>query len=270
MRQNFLRICVLVLILASANNSMAARPGSCANVPVTVFFVTSLTSAINNDIGQVYDNGVDGVAAQIWYCGSGDATMGLPDSGKKIKRKVSLKFPAVIPGSDTIDQPAPAFAGGAAFLTPIWMNIRNITGFGFIPQNQQNQQTVYYTRMILQFDAPDNANYRLVFDPDQASTCPAGPDEYCNLNFGGPDPLYRNQPDQTAWVKVTHFPAPNPGSPWALNNADKWKVEGNLTSFTNPTDPTIEWSTLLRSGIHVGQYSMPFEILITAKAKLVQ
>jgi hypothetical protein len=64
------------------------------------------------------------------------------------------------------------------------MNIRNVTGFGFIPQNQQ---TVYYTRMIFQFDAPDRANYRLVFDPDQASECPAGPGEYCNLNFGGPD-----------------------------------------------------------------------------------
>ena len=273
MRKYFFGICVLVLTLAGANDAISARPGGngCSNVPVSVSFVTSPTSAINNDIGQVYQNGVDGVEAQVWYLndclGSHDATMQLPTTGKKVKRKVSFKFPAPVPGSDTIDESAPAFAGGPAFLTPIWMNIRNVTGFGFIPQNQQ---TVYYTRMIFQFEAPDGGNYRLVFDPDQAPECPAGPGEYCNTNFGGPDPLDRNLPVQTAWVKVTHTPPPNPAAPWSLTNADTWRVEGNLTSVTNPTDPTVERGALLRDGIHVGQYSMPFEILITANAKLPQ
>jgi hypothetical protein len=89
MKRYLIGICVLVLTLAIATDSLAAKPGSngCANVPVTVSFVTSPTSAINNDIGQVYDNGVDGVAAQIGYLGdclgSHDATMQLPTTGKK-------------------------------------------------------------------------------------------------------------------------------------------------------------------------------------------
>jgi hypothetical protein len=265
-------ISLLILILIVAVDADAARPprGTCANVPIAVSFVTTLNSAINNDVNQVYQEGVDGVSNTVIHfqsdCnGSHDATMDMPTTGKKVKRKVSFQFPAVIPGTE-IDQPAPSFAPGA-FLTPVWMNIRNITGKGFgVPQDEA---TVYYTRMIYEFKAPDGDTYRLVFDPDSAAECPAG--AICNTNFGGPDPVTRNQPVQTAWVKVTHTPPPNPDQPWSITNADKYKVEGNLTSSYNPSDPTIERGTLvgpIGSGLHFGQYSIPFEIEITALTKL--
>src|SRR5262245_66226134 len=152
-------IVVLVLSLTGAPDSFAKPPvnNGCANVPVTISFVTTPTSAINNDIGQVYQDGIDGIEAQLWYMsdclGSHDATLRMPGTGKRVKRKVSFQFPTAVPGS-IIDQPAPSFAGGAAFLSPIWMNIRNVTGFGFIPTELQDDVTVYYTRMIFQFDAP--------------------------------------------------------------------------------------------------------------------
>lgn len=268
MKKHVFGVCVLVLALVGLADA-AGKPPSCENVPIAVSFVTSPTSAINNDISQVYEPGVDGVTnTQIWTCGSGDATMNLPN-GKKAKRKVSFKFPAPVEDS-IIDQPAPGFAGGPAVLTPVFMNIRNIMGFGFIPADMRDDQTVYYTRMIFQLYDPALQGYRLVFDPDLATECPAGPGQYCNTNFGGPDPLYRNQPVQTAWVKVTHYPPLNPSGDWSPTNADIWRVEGNLTSLTNPEDTTVERGTLLLDGIHVGQYSMPFEILITAKTKIPQ
>lgn len=266
---------ICVLILTMAGNVHAAKPpgtgNSCNNVPITVTFTPFPGSAINNDISQVYQEGVDGIGNTVIHynndCnGSRDATMSLPTTGKKAKRKVSFQFPAAVPGS-LIANGAPSFAGGSAFLTPVFMNIRNITGNGFIPQGVPS---VYYTKMIFQFDAPDGGNYRLVFDPDQASECPAG--AICNTNLASPDPVSKNQPVQTAWVKVTYTPAPNPGQPYdATNNFDSWVVDGNLTSSTNPSDPTIERGTLLGpvgSGNHYGQYSMPFQILIKAKAKL--
>jgi hypothetical protein len=265
-------ICVLILTFAG-NAHAKGNPNvpGCGDVPIAVSFVTFPGSAINNDIGQVYQGGVDGLDNTVIHynrdCfGSHDATMLMPSPGKKVvvKRKVSFQFPSPVPGSIIAGGP-PAFAGGSAFLTPVWMNIRNLTGFGLIPQGAA---TVYYTRMIFQFDAPDGGNYRLVFDPDSAAECPAG--ETCNLNFGGPDPASKNQPVQTAWVKVTHTPAPNPTAPWSTSNADKWVVDGNLTSSTNPSDPTVERGALLRDGIHYGQYSLPFQIQITALAKLPQ
>lgn len=265
-------ISLLILVLMVAVNAHAAKPpqNNCANVPISVAFIPSSITAITSDNGTVYQEGVDGASNTVIHfqsdCnGSHDATMDLPTQGKKVKRKVSFQFPAAIPDTN-IDQPSPSFAPGSAFLTPVFMNIRNLTGIGFIPQDQP---TVYYTRMIFEFKAPDGNTYRLVFDPDSAAECPAG--AICNTNFGGPDPLSRNSPVQTAWVKVTHTPPTNPSQPWSPTNADTWLVEGTLTSSTNPSDPTIERSTLVGpvgSNLHFGQYSMPLQILITALTKL--
>jgi hypothetical protein len=265
-------ISLLVLFLIVALDANAARPpqNNCGDVPISLAFIPSSITAINSDNGNVYQDGVDGLSNTVIHfnsdCnGSHDATMLMPTTGKRVKRKVSFQFPAAIPGTN-IDQPSPSFAPGNAFLTPVWMNIRNLTGLGFIPQDQH---TVYYTRMIFEFKAPDSNTYRLVFDPDSAAECPAG--AICNTNFGGPDPITRNSPVQTAWVKVTHTPPPNPSQPWSPTNADTWLVEGTLTSATDPSDPTIERSTLVGpvdSGLHFGQYSMPLQILITAMTKL--
>jgi hypothetical protein len=269
--KKFLSVISLLFLTLATVDAAPRPPGNdCANVPITVAFIPTMNSAITSDNGTVYQEGVDGITNTVIHfqsdCnGSHDATMDLPTTGKKAKRKVSFQFPAAIPGT-TIDEPAPSVAPGSAFLTPIWMNIRNLTGKGFIPLDQH---TVYYTRMIYEFKAPDNEKYRLVFDPDSAAECPVG--AICNTNFGGPDPVTRNQPVQTAWVKVTHTPPPNPNDEWSPTNADTYLVEGNLTSSTNPSDPTIERGTLVGpvgSGLHFGQYSMPFQILITAKVKL--
>lgn len=266
-------ISLLILALIVAVDANAGKPpqNNCANVPISVAFIPSSISAITSDNGNVYQDGIDGLSNTVIHfqsdCnGSHDATMDMPTTGKKVKRKVSFQFPAAIPGTN-IDQPSP-FAPATAFLTPVWMNIRNITGKGFnVPLDQL---TVYYTRMILEFKAPIDGNtYRLVFDPDSAAECPVGMP--CNTNFGGPDPLSRNSPVQTAFVKVTHTPPPNLNGDWSPTNAHTWLVEGNLMSSSDPLDPTIERGTLVGpvgSNLHFGQYSMPFVILITALTKL--
>ena len=71
-----------------------------------------------------------------------------------------------------------------------------------------------------------------------------------------------------AWVKVTYTPR-DPNSDWSPSNADKWLVEGTLTT---ETDPEVERGTLqlLSAGTHYGQYSMPFAILIVAQMALPQ
>ena len=256
-------LCVLILTLVGSTMA-AGKPGgnNCANVPISMTFIatTSATAAIwNDDATKAYQNGVDGVEALIILdsdCnGSRDAVMGF---GKRSTRKVWMKVPGAIPGSVIQSGPA-SFAGGNAFLSKAHVNIRNITGYTVITPGQA---ATYYTMASSTFPGPDGNSYQWGSIPDDY-TCPTGATCVPNLHVL-PLPANYNQPEQTAWVKVTYTPR-NLSQSWSNGNTDKWLVEGE---FSTATDPEIQRDTLLFNGVHFGQYSMPFKILVTALAPL--
>lgn len=251
------KIAVLTPILALGGLATAsgAKPPSCTDVPISWTFVPTTNPAapaaiLNDDPDRVYQNGVDGVFNTVIHIcsGTGDATLGLQRS----LRKLRMKFPAPIPSS--VIQSAPPFGEGAEFTTKAFVNVRNILGSGLLVPGSP---ATFYTKVTSQFSVGKGGGYRLAFYPDN-TTCPV-------LNSCAPvanyyDPIV-NLPVQTAWVQVIYTPAAN-GSP------DSWIVNGELIG----TDSVYQRATLLSADSpladHFGQYSMPFRILITALAPL--
>ena len=60
------------------------------------------------------------------------------------------------------------------------------------------------------------------------------------------DPSDTNQPVETAWAAVTYTPR-NPAQTWSLANADRWVVDGEVTS---QSDPVYQRATLHLEGAH--------------------
>jgi hypothetical protein len=249
-----------------SNRTAAAKPGSCTDVPLSMTFVatTAVPAAFWNDLANsAYQNGVDGVSSVIHYnsdCnGTRDATLTLNRS----RRTLWMQYPPAVPGSIIVSGPVP-FAGGAAFATQAHIVVHNILGRTVLAPGIA---ATFYTKVGSMFPGPDGKNYRLHFLPDDFA-CPQGAICVPNLegNNGPPD---TNQPVEAAWTAVTYTPRDRT-QPWSLANADRWVVDGEMTSAS---DPVFQRATLLLEGAHFtytheGQYSMPFKILITALAAL--
>jgi hypothetical protein len=170
--------CLLVALIAvtkplgvkpaysKALNSAAANHG-CADIPISFTFVattTVATAAISNDIAEKPYQGLGNEVIHI-CSGTNDATMVLANS----KRFVSIQFPGPIPGSVLMAGP-PSFAGGPAFQSQPFLNVRNVLNSGKITAT--SPATDFYTRMVFNdLNAPDGHSYGLRYHPDD-SACP--------------------------------------------------------------------------------------------------
>lgn len=249
---------VLVVALAIASASaFGAAPTKCTDLPVSFAFLPTspAAAAISNDIaGKAYQDGVDGISNTVIHrCGTNDATMLLRNS----RRSVLMQFPAPIPGSIIAAGP-PSFAGGAAFQSRAFFNVRNVLNSGAITST--SPATDFYTRMVIQFPAPDGNSYGLYFHPDDGS-CPG--DLPCAPDLDAPSLPAMNSPVEASWVKVHFMPATG------TTNA-KWLVDGEQfdTSSGSYERGTLFLHPNHGADTHEGQYAMPFQILITALGSL--
>jgi len=239
-------------------NSGAAK-NSCVDIPISFTFLatTVAPAAISNDVsGTPYQGLVNTV---IHKCsGTNDATMVLARSS----RSVSIQFPAPIPGSIIVAGP-PSFAGGTAFQSQPFINVRNVLNSGAITAT--SPATDFYTRMVFNdLNAPDGHSYGLRYHPDDG-TCPG--DLLCAPDLDAPTIADMNLPVETSWLRVHFMPAPNPSQPWSPTNAAKWLVDGEQLDTASGLYQRGTLHIKTKSGgdgAHQGQYAMPFQILITA------
>jgi hypothetical protein len=260
-----------LLLVASAyallaQQSATAGSTKCADINVSFTFLTTSVApaAIWNDVASPYQNGVAGVGNTVIHrCyGTNDATMALNRS----QRSVWIQVPAPIPGSIIVAGP-PSFAGGAAFQTQPFFNVRNVLNSGAITSS--SPATDFYTRMVVNsFAAPDGNSYGLRFHPDDG-VCPG--DLPCAPDLDPPTIADMNLPVETSWLRVHYMPPPSPSQPWSSSNTAKWLVDGERldTSSGLYQRGTIHIKTKSGGdGSHEGQYAMPFQILITALGPL--
>ena len=239
-------------------NSGAAK-NSCTDIPISITFLatTVAPAAISNDISGTPYQGLGNEIIHKCY-GSNDATMVLAHSS----RSVSIQFPAPIPGSIIVAGP-PSFAGGTAFQSQPFFNVRNVLNSGAIIAT--SPATDFYTRMVVNdLNAPDGHSYGLRYHPDDG-TCPL--DLPCAPDLDAPTIADMNLPVETSWLRVHFMPAPNPSQPWSPSNAAKWLVDGE--QLDTPSGLYQRGTLHIKTksggdGAHQGQYAMPFQILITA------
>ena len=258
--------CLLVALIAAtrplgvkpayskALNSAAANHG-CADIPISFTFNAIASAAILNDIQAPYQ----GLGNEVIHkcSGTNDATMVLGSS-----RSVSIQFPEPIPGSIIVAGP-PSFAGGAAFQSQPFFNVRNVLNSGRIIAT--SPATDFYTRMVVNYlNAPDGHSYGLRYHPDDGA-CPG--DLPCAPDLDAPTIADMNLPVETSWLRVHFMPAPNPSQPWSPTNAAKWLVDGEQLDTASGLYQRGTLHIKTKSGAdgeHQGQYAMPFQILITA------
>lgn len=256
--KNLKTVTMFVFVCAFAVHVYAGKPGGggCADVPISWVFeattTSNLPSAITDDGTGVYKpgNGINSVIHFGKDCnGSKDATLGFSRSSR---RTLSMNFPAAIAGSITEDLP-PDFAGNGPIDTKPFLLIYNLIGY---PEFKTGATTWYTKFMANYITGPDGKDYILAFQPFD---CPIGsiPCVDSPTPDGSPS-SNQNNPVPAAWVKVNYIPASG-------GTLDQWIVEGE---FTYDGDPNVQRGTLLSSGVHKGQYSMPFRIRITALALL--
>ena len=237
----------------------AADKSRCADIPISFTFLatTVAPAAISNDISGTSYQGLGNTV--IHKCsGTNDATMVLAHSS----RSVSIQFPAPIPGSIIVAGP-PSFAGGTAFQSQPFFNVRNVLNSGAIIAT--SPATDFYTRMVVNdLNAPDGHNYGLRYHPNDGA-CPL--DLPCAPDLDAPTIADMNLPVETSWLRVHFMPAPYPSQPWSPSNAAKWLVDGEQldTASSLYQRGTLHIKTKSGGdGAHQGQYAMPFQILITA------
>jgi hypothetical protein len=248
--------------------SQSANPGSgkCSDLPVSFTFLSTTVApaAIWNDVASPYQNGVDGVDNTVIHrCYvTNDATMLLTKS----KRFIWTKVPAPLAGSIIVAGP-PSFAGGAAFQTQPFFNVRNVLNSGAITPT--SPATDFYSRMVVNnFSGPDGNSHALYFHPEDA-VCPG--DLPCAPDLDAPSYPDMDLPVEASWVRVHFIPPPNPTQPWSLSNTAKWLVDGEMpdTVAGSYQRGTLYVKPSHGNGLtHQGQYPMPFQILITALGPL--
>jgi hypothetical protein len=252
--------CLLVALIAAtrplgvkpayskALNSAAANHG-CADIPISFTFNAIASAAILNDIQAPYQ----GLGNEVIHKCSGtyDATMVLARSN----RFVSIQFPRPIPGSIVMAGP-PSFAGGPAFQSQPFFNVRNVLNSGAITAT--SPATDFYTRMVFNdLNAPDGHSYGLRYHPDDVA-CPG--DLPCAPDLDAPAVADMNFPVETSWLRV-HFIPPSP------SNAAMWLVDGEQLDTTSGLYQRGTLNIKSKSGgdgAQEGQYAMPFQIMITA------
>ncbi len=187
-----------VLMIIAFSTAFAGKPPSgCGDVPISYIFEdpVSAPAAMWNDIpGMLYQNGVINYEGSC--DGTRDATIGT-DSG----RFLWMQFPAP---AAIVEGGPPSFAGGPAFMTQTFINVRNITARNTGLQIP-GPPAVFYTKFSGNFEAPDGNHYRFGSMPPNAS-CPLG--AVCAPNLHLEYPATVNQPEQSGWVKVTYTRSP--------------------------------------------------------------
>jgi hypothetical protein len=241
-----------------ALNSAAAK---CADIPISFTFLatTVAPAAVSNDISGTPYQGLGNEVIHKCY-GTNDATMVLAHSS----RSVSIQFPDPIPGSIIGAAGPPSFAGGPAFQSQPFFNVRNVLFSGAITAT--SPATEFYTRMVFNYlNAPDGHSYGLRYHPDDTA-CPVGSFP-CATDLDAPTVTDMNQPYETSWLLVHFMPAPHPSDPWSPSNAAKWLVDGEQLDSASGLYQRGTLNIKSKSGgdgAQQGQYAMPFQILITA------
>lgn len=239
MTRRSLAILSVVLVLMAAGTA-AAQKAKCTDPSTQVTIVPITGSAVSDDGKASYVDGVDGVYnTAIHLCGVGasyDATVGLITS----RRSMGFTFPPSIDGSPN----APAWANGTKFMTKPFLNVRNILW------GRRNSQPTFTTRMSIGYikGPGDSSDYFLKFLAPYASA------------FDGNVPTSDvNTPDDTVTVTVTD----NLGT-CANGVPASWTV-----TIDSPFVGTLYKGASGRTpDLHAGQYSMPFQLIITAKTCL--
>lgn len=234
-------------VLAVAGNAAAQKGGKCTDVSLSVQILAfdgdgngSNDSVLAGDAkGNTYTNGADGVYNTVIHTcsGSNDATMGLITS----RRSIQFSFPEPNAGSVS-PGPEPAWVG-SAFLAKPFMNVRNILW------GRLNGYNTFTTRMgFSQFKGPgDKASYALQFAPDATDS-------------GAPGNADANQPEMTSPATVQDIPG-DCRSGGTI--PDKWIVTVGL-----PAVGALMRDQNNGASAQSGQYTMPFQVLITARGCL--
>ena len=231
-------------IVLMATGIASAQRGKCTDVPITVAVVPIDGGALIDDGKGPYQEGVGGVYNTVIHiCGTSasyDATMGLITS----RRSLGFTFPPPIDGS-VYPGPAPVWAG-SSFVAKPFMNVRRIL-WG---RMQDPQQLTFTTRMVFSyFSGPgDKANYALQFAPMvTGSSVPGEP--------------AANEPNDTTAATVEDIPGTCRADP--RGTLDKWIITVN-----SPAVGALMRDVNNGSSVQSGQYTMPFQLLITAKTCL--
>jgi hypothetical protein len=239
---------VPAMILLAANAYAAGKPEKCVNPKLTWEIrsdgPSSSTSRITDDrtgsASRPYVDGVEGVTANLFFCGSGDATL-LPGS----TRQVTLDFSQKLDGL-----PRSSFTGN------VFLNVYDI----LYPASDRSQEYTFTTWLGSSLPSPRGSDWRLrAFNPDADA---AGSNaEHMAL---------ANTPYTTAKVIVNHCPVPVVATPSALCagvTKETWFVHpdpappesqafGNVVALLN----------LTKSGpVSLGQFEMPFYFVISIK-----
>ena len=239
-----------------AANAYAAKPGACVN-PVLRWEMKSdyvvdgvpYTSRIKDDrtgtASRPYIDGVDGVSANLFFCGSGDATLVLNGS----TRKLTLDFGTnLAPTGPTITP-----VTGAIFL-----NVRNI----LFPAGDRSAEYDFTTWLGSQnIPAPKGADRR--FRMMNRNT------DHQGTTISADELALTNSPYETAKVQVFHCPPVPVATPSALCagvTKETWFVYPDPTAngaFRN-IGSLVELS---KQGVlsSLGEFEMPFYFVISIK-----
>lgn len=248
---------ILILSMLITVNVFGARPPGCTDIPISMTFVAPATAPAaiwNDDPTKAYRDGVDSVSSVIHLNSKCDGTRDATLTLYKSKRYLFMQFPNPIPGS-IIDSGPPSFAGGSPLYTQAHINVHNLLGYPVLTPGVAGS---FYTKVGASGFASGTLLRML---PDDVS-CPTG--ATCVPNLEGGENVIINQPTESAWAKVNYTPRDR-SRPWSMSNTDTWVVEGE---YVAEGDTYVQRSTLLVNGVHFGQYSMPFKILISALASL--
>ena len=232
-------------VLVTAGIAEAQKPPKCSDVPIQVSIVPTSAGVLADDGSGPYEAGSAGVYNTVIHvCGSNpsyDATMGLITS----RRSLRFRFPA--PNSDSVEPgPAPGWVA-SDFLAKPFMNVRKILWGRLHGVTTPNTFT---TRMgFISINGPgDKADYMLQFAPTYTdSGSPGNPDA--------------NHPSETTAATVEDIPGTCRSAPGGT--LDKWVV-----TVDAPATGTLLRSPNSGSNVQSGQYTMPFQLLITAKVCL--
>ena len=242
-------VAAFTVIVAAVPSAVQAK-GPCQTIavqvtisPVDNFGVSGpVPSAIQPDSGGPYVTGVDGVDAAIQSCsGSYDLTVNLLRS----KRSIAIHLADMV-GSPTPYTPAWASPGSAQPVPVSFFNIRNL----FYNYSQFSTYS-FTTRMGSQLGGlADGYHFRMVNPFDDAYTAPTDPQV--------------NDPITTSNVVVWHYAAGSNG--YAV---ETWVVYPDTTQMDLNTPNSVYVggliTTVRRTTVSAGQYSVPFQITVQRK-----
>jgi hypothetical protein len=243
-----------------AQQAAKSGPTKCTDIPISITFTATIVAPAtiwNDNPTTPYVGGQQGVSNTVIHRCSGtyDATMALSSSKRYVNMQLSLPLAIPVAGP-------PSFAGGSAFLTQPFFNVRDVLLGGAIHSNSLAQS--FYTRMGIDgIGAPDGNKYRFVDHPDDDGNCPGG--LACATDYDPPSLLDMNSPVEASWVLVTFNPATSTSSAyWIVDGETPDTLQSGGVSGAYQRGSLYILSKSGSVGSQEGQYAMPFQIIITA------